>query len=79
MWIPSGVEYEQPADMVILCGYGLMNVRMMLMSGIGKPYDPNTAEGVVGARNYCYQTRRRRRLERYSTTSASIPSWAPAR
>ena len=51
----SGVEYEQPADLIIMCGYGLMNVRMMLMSGIGKPYDPNTAEGVVG-RNYCYQT-----------------------
>ena len=51
----SGVEYEQPADLIIMCGYGLMNVRMMLMSGIGKPYDPNTAQGVVG-RNYCYQT-----------------------
>jgi gluconate 2-dehydrogenase alpha chain len=51
----SGNEYEQPADLVILCGYGLMNVRMMLLSGIGKPYDPNANAGVVG-RNYCYQT-----------------------
>ena len=32
-----------------------MNVRMMLLSGIGKPYDPDTAKGTVG-RNYCYQT-----------------------
>ncbi len=51
----SGNEYEQPADLIILAGYGLMNVRMMFLSGIGKPYDPNTNEGVVG-RNYCYQT-----------------------
>ncbi len=41
--------------MIMLCGYGLMNVRMMLLSGIGKPYDPATGEGTVG-RNYCYQT-----------------------
>jgi gluconate 2-dehydrogenase alpha chain len=51
----AGTEYEQPADIVILCGYGLMNVRMMFLSGIGKPYDPKTGQGVVG-RNYCYQT-----------------------
>ena len=31
----SGNEYEQPGDMILLCGYGLMNVRMMLLSGIG--------------------------------------------
>jgi gluconate 2-dehydrogenase alpha chain len=51
----SGVEYEQPADLILLCGYGLMNVRMMMLSGIGKQYDPNTGIGAVG-RNYCYQT-----------------------
>ena len=28
----NGVEYEQPGDMVLICGYGLMNVRMMLLS-----------------------------------------------
>jgi gluconate 2-dehydrogenase alpha chain len=51
----SGAEYEQPGDIIILCGYGLMNVRMMFLSGIGKPYNPQTGQGVVG-RNYCYQT-----------------------
>src|SRR3954464_822255 len=51
----AGTECEQPADIVILCGYGLMNVRMMFLSGIGTPYDPKTGKGVVG-RNYCYQT-----------------------
>jgi hypothetical protein len=28
---------------------------MLLLSGIGKPYDPKSDDGVVG-RNYCYQT-----------------------
>ncbi len=51
----SGKEFEQPADLVITSVFGLNNVRMMLLSGIGKPYDPHTGEGVVG-RNYAYQT-----------------------
>ena len=51
----AGAELEQPGDIVILCGYGLMNVRLMLLSGIGKPYDPVANQGMVG-RNYCYQT-----------------------
>jgi len=51
----SDEEFFQPADMVLLCAYGLHNVRLMLLSGIGKPYDPSSGEGVVG-RNYCYQT-----------------------
>lgn len=51
----DGLEYEQPADMVLLCAYGLWNVHLMLLSGIGQPYDPEKNEGVVG-RNYAYQT-----------------------
>jgi gluconate 2-dehydrogenase alpha chain len=51
----QGVEYEQPGDMVLICAYSLMNVRMMLLSGIGAPYDPVSGRGTVG-RNYCYQT-----------------------
>jgi gluconate 2-dehydrogenase alpha chain len=51
----SGREFEQPGDIILLCGFGLMNVRMMLLSGIGAPYDPATGKGAVG-RNYCYQT-----------------------
>lgn len=51
----AGREFEQPGDLILLCGYGLMNVRMMLLSGIGRPYDPKTGKGTVG-RNYCYQT-----------------------
>ncbi len=51
----QGNEYEQPADIVLVCAYGLMNVRLLLLSGIGKPYDPKSGQGTVG-RNYCYQT-----------------------
>lgn len=51
----SGREVEQPAEMVILCSFGINNVRLMLVSGIGQSYDPATGEGTVG-RNYTYQT-----------------------
>ncbi|HEY7248340.1 MAG TPA: GMC family oxidoreductase [Xanthobacteraceae bacterium] len=51
----SGVELEQPADLVILCGFQLFNVQLLLLSGIGKPYDPQTGEGQIG-RNFTHQT-----------------------
>ena len=51
----TGEEYEQPADMVALCAYAINNVHLMLLSGIGEPYDPATQKGVIG-KNYCYQT-----------------------
>jgi gluconate 2-dehydrogenase alpha chain len=51
----SGAELEQPAELVLITAFPLNNVRMLLLSGIGKPYDPKTGEGVVG-RNYTYQT-----------------------
>ena len=50
----AGVQYDQPAEMVILSAYILSNVRLMLLSGIGKPYDPMTGEGIIG-KNYAYQ------------------------
>ena len=53
--IETGEELEQPAAIVILCAYQLNNVHLMLLSGIGKPYDAVTQKGVVG-KNYCYQT-----------------------
>ena len=55
----TGEEMEQPADLVILSAYGLSNVHLMLLSGIGKPYDPETQTGVIG-KNYAYQARRQR-------------------
>ena len=53
--LTNGEEYEQPAGIVILAAYALNNVHLMLLSGIGQPYDPATQKGVVG-KNYCYQT-----------------------
>lgn len=51
----GGQEFFQPADMVFLCAFSVHNVRLLLLSGIGKPYDPATGQGVVG-RNYTHQT-----------------------
>ena len=50
----TGDEVFQPADLVLVCTYSLNNVHLLLLSGIGQPYDPATGEGVVG-RNYSYQ------------------------
>lgn len=43
------------ADLVILAAFQFHNVHLMLLSGIGKPYDPISNTGVVG-RNFVYQT-----------------------
>lgn len=51
----QGREFEQPAEVVVLCAYGLWNVHLLLVSGIGTAYDPATGQGTVG-RNYGYQT-----------------------
>ncbi|HVQ31117.1 MAG TPA: GMC family oxidoreductase, partial [Vicinamibacteria bacterium] len=50
----QGKAFEQPADLVLLTSYVFGNARLMLLSGIGKPFDPRTGEGAVG-RNYAYQ------------------------
>jgi gluconate 2-dehydrogenase alpha chain len=50
-----GNEVEQPASIVVLGAYCFSNTRLLLLlSGIGTPYDPRTGIGVVG-RNYSYQ------------------------
>jgi gluconate 2-dehydrogenase alpha chain len=51
----AGREFEQPARLIIVGMFALNNVRMLLLSGIGAPYDSSTGKGVVG-RNYSYQT-----------------------
>ncbi|CAN7607806.1 GMC family oxidoreductase [Phenylobacterium sp. LjRoot219] len=50
----AGETFEQPAELVILSAYILHNVRLLLLSGIGQPYDPATGKGLVG-KNYAYQ------------------------
>jgi gluconate 2-dehydrogenase alpha chain len=51
----NGEEFEQPAGMVVLTAYAINNVHLMLLSGIGQPYDPVSQKGIIG-KNYCYQT-----------------------
>lgn len=48
----TGEEFEQPADVVVLAAFTMSNTRLLLLSGIGLPYDPSTGEGVVG-KNFC--------------------------
>ena len=50
-----GRQVEQPASLVVLATYCFNNTRLLLLSGIGTPYDPAAGRGVVG-RNYAYQT-----------------------
>ncbi|WBU53352.1 GMC family oxidoreductase [Paracoccus sp. SCSIO 75233] len=47
-------EVFQPADIVILASYQLNNAHLLLLSGIGEPYNPSTGEGVTG-KSYAYQ------------------------
>jgi gluconate 2-dehydrogenase alpha chain len=50
----SGKEWEQPAELVIVTAFTFENTRLMLLSGVGQPYDPVSGTGTTG-RNYCYQ------------------------
>jgi gluconate 2-dehydrogenase alpha chain len=50
----NGVLSFQPANIVVLSAFTPENVRLLLLSGIGQPYDPRTGAGTVG-RNYAYQ------------------------
>ena len=51
----NGPVQEQPADIIVLATYVFNNARLLLISKLGKPYDPVSNTGVVG-RNYAYQT-----------------------
>jgi gluconate 2-dehydrogenase alpha chain len=51
----AGIVQEQPADVIVLAAYVFNNVRTLLLSKLGKPYDPVAGTGSVG-KNYCYQT-----------------------
>ena len=48
MSTPMARKYEQPADLIVLVRLILNNVRLLLLSGIGTPYDPTTGQGTVG-------------------------------
>jgi gluconate 2-dehydrogenase alpha chain len=44
----TGEEVFQPADLVILASYTLGNNHLLMLSGIGTPYDPATGKGTLG-------------------------------
>lgn len=44
----TGQEFEQPADLVVLAGYVFTNNKLLLLSKIGVPYDPETGKGIIG-------------------------------
>ena len=49
-----GEEFFQPARKVFLASWTLSNTRLLLLSKLGRPYDPATGKGVVG-RNLTHQ------------------------
>jgi gluconate 2-dehydrogenase alpha chain len=49
-----GEEIFQPADLIFLASWTLNNTRLLLLSKIGEPYDPETGNGEVG-RNLTHQ------------------------
>jgi gluconate 2-dehydrogenase alpha chain len=52
--VTTGEDIIQPADIVVLTSYVFNNVKLLLLSKLGQPYDPRTGRGNVG-RNYAYQ------------------------
>lgn len=52
--VTTGEEIIQPADIVVVTSYVFNNVRLLLTSELGTPYDPSTGRGIIGA-NYAYQ------------------------
>jgi gluconate 2-dehydrogenase alpha chain len=45
----AGEEVVQPASLVFLASWTFNNTRLLLLSGIGEPYDPATGRGTVGS------------------------------
>ncbi|AIF44325.1 GMC family oxidoreductase [Virgibacillus sp. SK37] len=44
----TGIEYAQPADIVVLAGFIFTNTRLLLLSEIGTPYNPKSGKGIIG-------------------------------
>jgi len=44
----SGTEFMQPAETVIVAAWVFNNARLLMLSGIGEPYDPVSGKGTLG-------------------------------
>ena len=64
----TGEEFEQPADLVLLCAYAINNVHLMLLSGLGEPYDPVDSEGCRRPRTTVIRRVRARRCSSRAAT-----------
>jgi gluconate 2-dehydrogenase alpha chain len=62
----SGEEWEQPAKIVLVCAYALFNVRLLLLSGVGQPYDAQTGQAQLRVSDH---VERRSDPERQDTQS----------
>ena len=75
----SGEEFEQPADLVLLCAFSLFNVQLLLLSGIGKAYDPHDRAGADRAQFYPPDHVIGASVSSTRTNTTSIRSSPPAR
>jgi len=50
----KGEEIIQPAELIFLASWTLNNTRLLLLSKIGEPYNPQTGKGLLG-RNLTHQ------------------------
>ena len=50
----TGEEFIQPAEVVVLTSYVMNNTKLLMVSGIGEMYNPETGKGTLG-KNYAYQ------------------------
>jgi len=50
----TGEDCIQPAEVIVLGAFTMTNTKLLLIGGIGAPYDARTRRGVVG-RNFCHQ------------------------
>jgi gluconate 2-dehydrogenase alpha chain len=50
----NGEEILQPAELIVLASWVLNNTRLLLLSGVGEPYNPTTGQGTLG-RNLSHQ------------------------
>jgi gluconate 2-dehydrogenase alpha chain len=50
----AGEEVFQPGELIFLSSWTLNNTRLLLLSGLGEPYDPATGKGTLG-RNLTHQ------------------------
>ncbi len=73
-----GAIQEQPADIIVVASYVFNNARLLLMSKLGKPYDPVSGTG-RGRQELRLPDGRRRARRATSRRRSSAATWARVR